>query len=175
MVFKITPKTQFHALKEVIIISLVYMGFVYFLYINVELALFNILFLSTFGYYFIFLLLPVIILHFNYLDTKVKEVTIEENRLVINDQFYTQKDIAQITEFATYQHFNGHIGATAQPFSDYYFYVEITLKDGKKLNLSSLLGYEIDKALAENFKGINFNKINSGFFRLLMKVPANAG
>ncbi len=73
MDLKITLKSQLYALRELIIISIVYFGLLYLLYSNTEFDLFKILFLSTFAFYSIVFLLPVIVLHINYLNNTYKQ------------------------------------------------------------------------------------------------------
>ena len=84
MNLKITLKSQLKALIELIIISIIYFGLMYFLYVNTEFDLFKILFWSTFSFYFLIVVLPVAILHINYLNNNCfKEIVIDKNRLIV--------------------------------------------------------------------------------------------
>ena len=170
MDLKISIKSQLHALRELLIISVVYLGGMYFLYIKTEFDLFKILFLSTFIFYFLVLFLPVIILHVNYLNNnKHKIIIIEQNKLTIDDVIYSGENIDKVNIYASRQHFNDSVGASALPYNDYYYYLEVCLKDGKQINLSSLLDYKIDEIFKENFKFVNIIKKSSTFALLLMK------
>lgn len=169
MDLKISLKSQLYALRELIIISIVYFGLVYFLYLNTEFDLFKMLFLSTFVFYFIAFLLPIIILHTNYLNNTYKHITVGQNRLVINNTVYVGKDIDKIKIYATSQHINDLAGAYTLPYAMCYYYVEICLIDGKKINLSSLIDYKIDKIIRENFKTIEIIEQPSLFIMLLTK------
>ncbi|SHJ26301.1 hypothetical protein SAMN05443429_1212 [Cruoricaptor ignavus] len=141
----------------------------YFLYLNAEFDLFKILFLSTFVFYFIAIFLPVAILHMNYLNNTYRHIKVEQNKLTINDIVYEVNDIDKIKIYATGQHFSDSVGVSASAYNDYYYYVEICLKDGKKLNLSSLIDYKIDKIIRENFKTIEIIEHPSPFPMLLIK------
>ena len=169
MDLKITLKSQLSALKELIIISMVYYGLVYFLYLNAEFDLFKLLFLSTFVFYFIAFVLPVMVLHINYLNNTYKLVRVEHNKIITNNTIYRESDIDKIRIYATAQHFSDSVGASALPYNDYYYYLEIELKDGEKIKLSSLIDYKIDKIIKENFKSIETIEQSSTFVMLLTK------
>jgi len=169
MDLKITLKSQLSALKELIIISMVYYGLVYFLYLNAEFDLFKLLFLSTFVFYFIAFVLPVMVLHINYLNNTYKLVRVEHNKIITNYTIYRESDIDKIRIYATAQHFSDSVGASALPYNDYFYYLEIELKDGEKIKLSSLIDYKIDKIIKENFKSIETIEQSSTFVMLLTK------
>lgn len=169
MDLKISLKSQLSALKELIIISMVYYGLVYFLYLNAEFDLFKLLFLSTFVFYFIAFVLPVMVLHINYLNNTCKLVRVEHNKIITNNTIYRESDIDKIRIYATSQHFSDSVGASALPYNDYYYYLEIVLKDGEKIKLSSLIDYKIDKIIKENFKTIETIEQSSTFVMLLTK------
>lgn len=169
MYLKISLRNQFYALKELVIISFVYFGLMGFLYIKAEFDLFKILFISTFFLYLIIFLLPVIILHINYLNnSKYKSVAINENKLTIDENVFIDSDIDRIIIFATNQHFNNSVGVSALPYNDHYYYIEICLKTGDKINLTSLLDYKIDMIVKENFKSVNIVEKNSTLVLLLI-------
>ncbi|MHA3044645.1 hypothetical protein JSO61_004800 [Riemerella anatipestifer] len=170
MDLKITLKSQLYALRELIIISIVYFGLLYLLYSNTELDLFKVLFLSTFVFYFIVFLLPVMVLHINYLNNSYKQLSIEQNKLTINNTIYTENEIDKIKIYATSQHFNDSVGVSALPYNDYYYYIRVDLKNGEKINLSSLIDHKIDKIITENFKNIKIDKNASSFVSLLIKT-----
>lgn len=169
MDLKISLKSQLYALRDLIITSIVYFMLIYFLYINTEFDLFKILFLSTFAYYLLLFLLPVTVLHINYLRNTSKDIRVEENKLTIKENIIYRSDIEKIRIYASSQHFSGNVGVTALPFNDYYFYLEIKLKNGEKINLSSLLDYKIDKIIKENFKNNSIVEQASPFLMLLIK------
>ncbi len=170
MSLEISLKSQLYALKDLIIISLVYFGLILYFYLKVEFNLFKILFLSTFFLYLLIFFLPVIILHINHLNNnKYQCVIIEKNKLVLDDISYNIDKIDQINIFATYQHFNNSVGVSALPYNDYYYYLEICLKGGEKIILSSLLNYKIDKNFKENFEFIKIIEKPSTFISLLIK------
>ncbi|AZI56136.1 hypothetical protein EIB75_13095 [Epilithonimonas vandammei] len=169
MDLKISLKSQLYALRELLIISIVYFGLIYFLYLNAEFDLFKILFLSTFAFYFIVLLLPVMVLHINYLNNTYKHLRVEQNKLTINNAIYTENEIDKIKIYATSQHFSDSVGVSALPYNDYYYYIKVDLKNGEKINLSSLIDYKIDKIITENFKTIGIIEQPSTFVMLLTK------
>ena len=144
------------------------MGLCFFLYIKVEFELFRILFLSTFLLYLLIFLLPVIILHINYLNNnKYQNVIVEKNKLILNNILYNE--IEQINIFATHQHFNDSVGVSALPYNDYYYYLEICLKGGEKIILSSLFDYKIDEIFKKNFESVKIIENPSSFGSLLIK------
>ena len=170
MDLRISLKSQLYALREIIIISIIYCGLAFFLYLNVDFSAFKILFLATFFFYFFALLLHVLILHINYLNNCTKErVIVELNKLTIGKNVFVENDINVINIYATSQHFSDSVGVSASAYNDYYYYVEINLKNGKKINLSSLLDYKIDKLIKENFNSIEIKEYPSNFLLLLIK------
>jgi len=169
MDLKISIRSQLYALRELSIISAVYIFCMYFLYVKTEFDLFKILFLSTFVFYFLVLLLPVLILHVNYLCNQHKNIKIEYDMLIVDDRIYSGSDIDRINVFASYQHFNDSVGVTALPYNDYYYYLEICLKDGKQINLSSLIDYKIDEIIKKNLQSVNVVEQPSTFLSLLIK------
>jgi len=170
MNLEITLKSQLYALKELIVISLVYFGFIFFLFVKVEFNLFKILFLSTLFLYLLVFFLPVIILHINYLEkNKYKCLLIDKNKLILGDVPYSIDNIEEINIFATYQHFNDSVGVSALPYNDYYYYLEICLNDGGKIFVSSLFHYKIDKIFKDNFSSIRINEKPSTFISLLIR------
>src|SRR5690606_5622295 len=96
MNLKISLRSQLFALKEMIIISMVYLGIIFFLYLNTDIDAFQILLLGTFVFYFIIVLLPVIILHINYLNNSYKYIQVKENELTVKNTTYITNDIDQI-------------------------------------------------------------------------------
>ena len=170
MDLKISLKSQLYALRDLIITSIVYFILIYFLYIHAEFDLFKILFLSTLAFYLIVFLLPVFVLHINYLSNAYRSIKVEENKITPNENtIYRKNDIEKIRIYASSQHFSGNVGVTALPFNDYYYYVEIELKNGEKINLSSLLDYKIDRIIKENFKDNIVIEQPSSFLMLLIK------
>jgi|SRR5690606_2955206 len=169
MTLKISLKNQLYALREIIFISLFYFGLVCFLYFKVEFELFRILFFSTLFFYLLVFLLPVLVLHINYLNKQNYErVSIEENKLIVGEAIYTVESISGINIYATAQHINNRSGAYTLPYAMYYYYVEIALKKGDKIILSSLLDHKIDRILKENFKTVEIIENPSSFLSLLI-------
>lgn len=169
MNLKISLKSQLKALKELIIVTFVYCIFLYFLYEKVEFDLFKMLFLSTGCFYLLIIFLPVILLHVNYLSkNNYKEIFIDKNKLILDDNIYCSKDIDIINIFATNQHFNSSVGAYSFAFNDFYYYIEIQLNNKEKIILSSLINYKIDEILMANFPQIKIVKKTSTFFSLFI-------
>ena len=83
MHLEVSFKTQFRALRELVIISIVYFGFMIFIYVKVEFELFKILFLSTLVLYFVVFFTPVVLLHTNYLKSKLNSIKIEQEKNVV--------------------------------------------------------------------------------------------
>lgn len=163
MDLKVSSKSQFRVLRELIFISAFYFCCMIFFYLKVEFGLFKVVFLSTFVFYFIGFFLPVYVLHANYLKNKYNLLKIEENRAEINGCIATGNDIEKVKIFATYQHFDGLVGGTALPYNDYYYYVELHLKEGKIIRLTSLLDYKLDKILQKHFKDVAFIDVVTPF------------
>jgi len=117
------------------------------------------------------ILLPVMILHINYLsNNNFREISIYKNKLVIDHKEYHAENIQSITLYATHQHFNNSVGAFSFAYNDYYYYVEITLQNSsEKIILTSLLDYKLDKILRENFESVKRVEHMGGFFSLLIK------
>lgn len=174
MNLKISLISQLQALKELIIISVIYCIILYFLYIKVEFDLFKMLFLLTLCFYILIVALPVVILHINYLNNSYrKEIGINANRLVINKIEYSSEDIENINIFATKQHFNDSTGAYSFAYNDYYYYMEVCLKNNEKIILSSLITYKLDKILIENLPSVKFIEKPSTFLLLLINRSQN--
>ena len=169
MDLKISFKSQFYALREIIIISIVYFGLLCLLYLKAEFGLFKVLFFATFIFYLIVLLLPVIVLHVNYLNSEFRCIRVEQNKLTINNYVYTDNDIEKIKIYATSQHFKNYVGAYALPYNDYYYYIELNLKNGEEINLPSLFDYKIDEIFKQNFSTVEMVEKPSSFMMLLMK------
>lgn len=159
----VSSKSQFRLLKELIFISAFYFCSMIFFFLKVEFGLFKIIFLSTFVFYFIGLFLPVYVLHINYLKTKCKSLIIEKNKAIFNGYTITETDIEKIKIYASYQHFDGLVGVSALPYNDYYYYVELHLNNGKTIELTSLLEYNLDTILKENFKDVIFIEVVTSF------------
>jgi len=163
MDLKVSSKSQFRVLRELILISTFYFCGMIFFYLKVEFGLFKILFLSTFVFYLIGFFLPVYILHANYLKNSHNILKVEENWADINGSITPGNDIEKVKIFATYQHFDGLVGVTALPYNDYYYYVELHLKEGKIIRMTSLLDYKLDKILQKHFKDVVFIEVVTPF------------
>jgi len=169
MDLKISLRSQLFALKEMIVISIVYFGLLYLLYLNTDIEGFKILFLGTFVFYFIIVLLPVVVLHINYLHNAYKDIKVEENKLTVNNKImYTAMDINQINIYATAQHINDVTGAFTPPYAMCYYYIEINLKSRKNIILSSLIDYKMDQIIKNKFKTIKIIEHPSTFAMLLI-------
>ena len=81
----------------------------------------------------------------------------------------SENEIDKIKIYATSQHFSDSVGVSALPYNDYYYYIKVDLKNGEKINLSSLIDYKIDKIITENFKTIGIIEQPSTFVMLLTK------
>ena len=167
MHLEVSFKTQFRALRELVIISIVYFGFMIFIYVKVEFELFKILFLSTLVLYFVVFFTPVVLLHTNYLKSKLNSIKIEQNKLEIDGNQIVSNDIEKIKIVATYQHFDKMVGASALPYNDYYYYVEIYLNNGQSLKLTSLLDYKIDEILKKFLSDVKFTNVISSYSYIL--------
>ena len=157
----ITLKSQLYTLRALIITSIVYFGIIFYLYLHLEeyVGLVKGIFLTTFfPLYVPFHLLPVIILHINYLNhDKYKNVKVEKDKLTIDGAVYTADDIDTINIVATAPYFSGWEDVGTVSYTRHYYYIEIHLKTGEQINLSSLR-YKIGKVIRENFKTVNIVK-----------------
>lgn len=167
MHLEVSFKTQLRALRELIIISIAYIGLMIFIYVNFDFELFKILFLSILCLYSIAYFMPVFVLHRNYLKSKLNSIKIEENKIEIDGNQIVSNEIEKIKIVATYQHFDKMVGVSALPYNDYYYYVEICLNNGQSLKLTSLLDYKIDEILKKFLSDVKFTNVISSYSYIL--------
>lgn len=152
-----TFNNQLYALQDLLIISIIYIVVVVVFYLHFDVRSFKVLSILLSGLYFLIFCLPVLILHFNYLNEGVKAVSIGDSKILLKKEIIVSDQIESISIYATYQHFYGSWGISL-PYNDYYYYVYIKLKDGNVFFLNSLLGYKLDRYLIENFPNVKINK-----------------
>lgn len=170
MKLKVSYKSQLYALKDLIFISVIYFGGIFFLQGILEMQLFKIIFISTFFLYLVAFFLPVVLLHFNYLiKGECKEVIIKKNKFILGNSLYSFNEIEFINIYATYQHFNESVGVSTLPYNDYYFYIKIHLNGNRTIILSSLIDYKIDQIFIENFPSVKIIKKPSTYVSLFIK------
>ncbi|MGU9938521.1 hypothetical protein ACNFNZ_08120 [Empedobacter brevis] len=153
-------------IKLIIIYSLINIGIIYYIFtylkndINVFIFISSIILL----FYFVFIILPVIILYNNY-TSKTKNIflVLKDDSLIINDKTIYINDIKNITINGTYQHFKGlgSGGVSTLPYNDSFFFLQIYV-DNQVYYISSLLSYDLDIILMKKYPNINYDKkINS--------------
>lgn len=108
-------------------------------------------------------LIPALILYFNYRKyNKNTILIIAKDNIKIDEIIIEISTIEEIIITATYQHFDEYKGATSLPYNDYFYYINVCLKENKNFYLTSLLGYELDKELKKQFPNLSFrNQIKS--------------
>lgn len=160
--FKITFKNQLFTLQDLIAVTLcallIILVLIYYNYLS------DADFLTALTYtsiiLFLIFYLPVIILHINYLRNGEKYVIIQNQEIRIKEQVIEESGILSIDIYATNHHFRdlSIVPIAFLPYTMYYYYVYIRLKDGRVFFLNSLLGYKLDKNLIDSFPNISINK-----------------
>ena len=162
---KITAKNVIYLFQEVILYSIFFLIADYLLYIYLldEIRLFALLFLLILFIYLGTILLPVLFLYFNYLKfDKNKTIILKKDLILINELSIPVDSIERIIITATYQHFDENAGVTTLPYNDYFYYVQIYIKNKEVFLITSLLDYNIDKELKNQYSQLTFiNRIKS--------------
>lgn len=108
--------------------------------------------------YCLFFLMPVFILQENYLKyNKKTEVVLLENHIIINKEEVEIESIKEVNIYATYQYFNGGVGAATLTYNEYFYYLEIVTNKSKYI-LTSLLGIELEKKIKNAYPELTFSK-----------------
>lgn len=167
MRFKVTLKNQLIAMQELIIMNILYFGLIVILYLSIDWEFFKILFYTLISTFIIIYLLPVLILHINYLKYSVKNVYIDEDEMIVENEVIKRKDVQKIIVYATMQYYTGS-GGTSLAYNEHYFRLEVILKSGKILHITSLLDKNIDKIIESHFPTIKIEKKKASFLFLLI-------
>lgn len=168
MRFKITLKNQLIAIQELIIMSGLYFGLFVILYVSIDWDFFKILFYPLTLTFVIIYLLPILILHINYLNYSVKDVYIGEDEIIVEDEVIKRKDVQKIIVYATMQYYTGY-GGTSLAYNEHYFWIEMILNNGRKIYFTSLLDKKMDKIIELCFPTFGIQKKTVSFFSLLIQ------
>lgn len=165
-IFSIKTNNIIYLMQDVIIYTVIIIAFECFLYYYLSGSDKELFFFLSFLILLVYLgaiLLPALILYSNYRKyNKNTVLTIEKENIKINGINIEISAIKEIVITATYQHFSEHKGATSLPYNDYFYYIDICLKENENFYLTSLLGYELDKELKKQFPILHFrNQIKS--------------
>lgn len=168
MRFKITLKNQLIAMQELIIMSGLYFGLFVILYMSTDWGFFKILFYPLTFTFVIIYLLPVLILHINYLKYFIKDVYIDEDEIIVENKVIKKKDVQKIIVYATMQYYTGY-GGTSLAYNEHYFWIEMILNNGRKIYFTSLLDKKKDKVIESCFIAFEIQKKTVGFSSLLIQ------
>ncbi|WP_327983959.1 hypothetical protein [Bergeyella porcorum] len=97
----------------------------------------------------------------------VKNVYIDEDEMIVENEVIKRKDVQKIILYATMQYYTGSDG-TSLAYNEHYFRLEVILKSGKILHITSLLDKNIDKIIESHFPTIKIEKKKAGFLFLLI-------
>ncbi|HVW98376.1 MAG TPA: hypothetical protein VHA56_20585 [Mucilaginibacter sp.] len=156
MEYKITFKNQFKALEFLIYGSILFIGLVYFLYRTEG---FGWDLINFFSIYYIVLLIPTILLHFEYyLRNKNDLVMIDLYQKIISYNTSPSIHFSEIERIILYVppvwHRKGFIRLL--PFEDYR-YATIELKSGKQYIITCLMMYDLEKVMS-TISGVTIEK-----------------
>jgi len=161
----ITLLNQLRVLSGLIIVSLLCLPFVY--YVSIKYGQDKAIFILI--PYLLIFFIPVIYLHFTYYYTsKGFFYKIGQGKLVqigrSGETYYKVNDIKKIELFMNGNRLREE-SFRRFPFQDYYYSI-IELKEGRKIIITCLHSYKLDKILTENLSGAEINKHNV-FFPIL--------
>gem|GEM_PF-846846 len=165
-IFSVKSKNTLYLMQDVIIYSIIVVAvesFLYYYLFDEDEKLFLFITFLTTPVYLGTVLIPALILYYNYLKyNKKTNLAFEEEIIIINENRIKLDSIDKIIIIATYQHFSGHKGATSLPYNDYFYYIKLSTIEGKDFYLTSLLGYELDKEFKKHYPNLTFcNQIRS--------------
>jgi len=163
MNYSITTKNIFYVLKEMLLlagISLIALIALYLYICEEDPELFLFITLLLFITNVAVNILPVLLLYFNY--EKVNDgvtLTLEKERILVNDKSILLDEIKNIKIYATHQHFSGNNGVTSLPYNDYFYYMVVVTNKEEKIHLTSLLGYNLDKDIKKIYPNIRIENV----------------
>lgn len=149
---KITIINILVSLLPMIIINIIGIGLIYYMFNDVELII-----IIAISFFFFFSMLPTIYLLFNYLKkNKRMTVSLDGDKILIfskkaKNVIYIE-NINDITFNGSKNIFEEH-NIRFSTFDDFY-YVDINIKDGSKVVLTSLLSMDLRKILLKNYPNI---------------------
>ena len=88
---------------------------------------------------------------------KRTEVVLLEDHIIINKEVIKIESIKEVNIYATYQYFNGGVGAATLTYNEYFYYLEIVTNKSKYI-LTSLLGIELEKKIKNAYPELTFSK-----------------
>lgn len=166
--FKLTSKTKIKSLKGLfhsLIMLIAAIAFFYFLF---EESIYVPLFVLV-VMFFLFYILPVIVLYNNYLKyAKNIEVILQQNTMAINGKTYTSEDIELIEIYTTMQHAKKRASMHTFSHNEYFYYIAVDVKDGHTIVLNSLMGQNIDEEIKNAFPDVEIKHTFSLFSRLMI-------
>ena len=153
---KVNNRTEFFALQDLLISSLIFIGSALFMlfYLDAEL-----IFYILIGFYFFLFFLPVIILHSNYEKyNKDKILIFEKDKIVFDNKVIELDKIVKSNIYGTYQSLNNQSSGKL-PYQTAYFYVEIQDSENQKIYLTNLLSKDLIRLIQENYPSLELKKI----------------
>ncbi|MDP2453935.1 MULTISPECIES: hypothetical protein [unclassified Kaistella] len=137
---EINNKTEFHALQDLIIVTVIFFFLGLTVLFYAELPFLSLILLA---FYLILYLAPVIILHSNYEKyNKNKNLTLQSDKLQFGNDVINYENIEKITVFGTYQSIN-KTSLSNLPYQCSYFYIEIEHKNMSKIYLTNLYSKDL--------------------------------
>ena len=166
MKLKINFFSHIKSIKNLIILSVIYLSFLFYIFglSDIETIVYLVL-----PFIFIFVL-PVLVIHLNYFlsSTTRMSYNIDINSLVVIDgqdkTIYKVTDIATIYIYATPNRFKDS-ATRSFPFEDYH-YAKIKCKNGQEITLTSLHSQNLDKQILDCLSDVPIEKV----FRLFPLV-----
>lgn len=154
----ITFLNQVRLLLGLIVISLLYLPFIGYVYLKFGTDKAIYVFLP----YLIIFLIPVLYLHFTYYFKSnnftylIGEGNFIQVDLKRNEKYFKEEDIYEINIYMNGNRLRNE-SFRRFPFQDYY-YSEIELKNGRKILITCLHSYDLDKYLIQYLKNIKIKK-----------------
>ena len=158
MELKINNKAEFHALKDLIFITLFFDPAIILLPFFIPNLL---VFFALIAFYLALYFLPTILLHSNYEQSNENEIFyISEKKLIYRGNTITESQIQKIKAYGTPKSLKIEEFSRMTHMSGY-FYVEIITNLKEKIILTSLLSKDLIEIVESEFPNIKIKKIKT--------------
>ena len=156
----INKKTEFQALQDLIIVTIIFLILSSIILFYADLPYLTLILL---GFYIIFYLTPVMILHSNYEKyNKNKNLILQNEQLQLGNEIIEYKEIEKITAIGTYQSINKE-SLSKLPYQCAYFYIELTLKNQNKIYLTNLYSKDLIEIISSKIPNKTIEKKLTSF------------
>ena len=157
---KITHKTEFQALQDLIISTIIFLGLSAIVLFYAELPY---LALTLLAFYTILYFTPVIILHSNYENVnKNKELIFQNEKLEFGNEIIEYKNIEKIKAVGTYQSIN-KTSLSKLPYQCAYFYIKIEMKNSNIIYLTNLYSKNLIEIISNRIPNQTIEKEITSF------------